>query len=93
MSNKIANVKISVPYKGPGNTIRQNPVAFDVYSEKDQYKAVPVLNTDERRIANLPEELLFKCEDGKPISLRGNFDGNYHAIQSIVHELQKQNLL
>jgi hypothetical protein len=93
MSNKIASINISIPYKGPGNAIKQGPVLFDVYSEEDHYKAIPVLNQDERRIANLPEELLFAYENGKPVSKRGNTDGNFHAIQDIVRELQRQKLL
>jgi hypothetical protein len=93
MSLKIAIVNISVPYRGPGNIIRQNPVSFDVYAEGGQYKAIPALNKDERRIANLPEELIFKYQDGKTVSDRGNFEGNFGAIQDIVLELQKQKLI
>jgi len=93
MSNKIASVNIAIPYKGPGNIIRQHPVLFDVYSTEGHYKAIPLLNEDERRIANLPEELLFRYENGKPASQRGSFDGNFHAIEDIVRELQKQNLI
>ena len=93
MANKIASINISVPIKGPGNTIRQNPVLFDVYSVDGHYKAVPLLNEDERRIANLPRELLFNYENGKTISHRGSFDGNFHAIEDIIHELRKQNLV
>jgi hypothetical protein len=93
MSNKIASVNISVPYRGPGNTIRQNPVLFDVYSMDGHYTAVPLLNEDERRIANLPHELVFMYKNGRPASQRGSFDGNFHAIQDIVRELQKQNLI
>lgn len=93
MANKLASINISVPYKGPGNTIRQNPVVFDVYAVDDHYKAVPLLNEDERRIANLPNELLFIYENGKTVSRRGSFDGNFHAIEDIVRELQKQNLI
>lgn len=93
MSQKITSVNISIPYKGPGNIIRQNPVSFDVYFDNDLYKAVPLLNENERRIANLPQELLFVFENGRPVSRRGNFDGNFHAIQDIVKELQKKKLL
>ncbi len=93
MSNRIAHVNITIPYKGPGNVIRQNPVSFEVYSETDRYKAVPVLDENGRRIANLPEELTFAYENGKPVSLRGERDGNFHAIQDIVRELQNQKLL
>jgi len=93
MHQKITSVNISVPYKGPGNTIRQNSVEFDVYSEDQNYKAVPLLGEDERRIANLPHELLFVYENGKPVSQRGSVDGNFHAIEDIVKELQKQKLI
>jgi hypothetical protein len=93
MANKMASIHISVPYKGPGNTIRQNPVVFDVYSIDGHYKAVPLLSEDEKRIANLPDELLFRYENGKPVSRRGSVDGNFHAIEDIVRELQKQQLL
>lgn len=93
MSNKIASVNISIPYKGPGNTIKQNPVLFDVYSADGSYKAVPRLDEHERRVANLPHELRFAFENGRPVSHRGNFDGNFHAIEDIVRELQKQNLV
>ena len=93
MFNKIASVNIPVPVRGPGNTIRQSPVLFDVFSDDNTYKAVPVLNEDERRVANLPQELLFGFENGRPVSQRGAKDGNFHAIQDIVHELQSQKLL
>jgi len=93
MSRKIASINISVPYKGPGNIIRENPVSFEVYSEENYFKAVPLLNEEGRRIANLPQELLFNYENGRPVSLRGNFDGNFHAIEDIARELQKQKLI
>jgi hypothetical protein len=93
MASKIASVHISIPYKGPGNTIRQKPVLFDVYSDAEDYKAIPVLNEDERRIANLPDELRFGFQHGKPFSHRGAMDGNFHVIEDIVNELQKQQLV
>jgi hypothetical protein len=93
MSDKLASVNISIPYKGPGNVISQHPVAFEVYSDEDQYKAVPQLDDEQRRVANLPEELLFTYSDGKPVSNRGIRDGNFHAIQDIVNELQKKKLI
>lgn len=91
--SKIANVNINVPYKAPGNTIIQHPVNFDIYAEDERFRAVPNLPENERRVANLPEELLFVYENGKPVSSRGKSDGNFHAIESIVTELRKQNLI
>jgi hypothetical protein len=93
MLRKITNVKIFIPYKGPGNTVKQNLVEFEVYDSDGLYKAIPLLNEHERRVANLPHELLFRHENGKPVSQRGRFDGNFHAIEVIVRELKKQNLI
>lgn len=93
MANKITSVNISIPIKGPGNIIRQNPVSFEVFSEDGHYKAVPLLNEDERRIANLPHELVFNYENGKAISHRGSYDGNFYAIEDIADELRKQHLV
>jgi hypothetical protein len=93
MENKSASINISVLYKGLGNIIRNNSVLFEVYSVDDYYKAVPLLNEDARRIANLSRELVFNHENGKAISHRGSLDGNFHAIEDITNELRKQNLV
>jgi hypothetical protein len=41
-------------------------------------------------VANLPEELNFVIENGKPVSLRGKMDGNFHVIQDAVAVLREQ---
>lgn len=89
---KIANVVVSVPYKGAGNVIRQNEVSFDVYKAEDAYRAVPLLAEDERRAANLPPELNFSIVNGKPESSR-KIDGNFHVIEDITARLQQTSVL
>ena len=93
MANKVATINIHVPFKGPGNIIRQNAVVFDVYAADGHYKAVPHLNDHERRIVNLPQEIPFDYENGKAVSLHGSFDRNFYTVEDIVQELQKQKLL
>ena len=90
MSRKITSLIIEVPYKGAGNVITQRKVSFDVYRVDDNYKLIPFLNEDELRIANLPKELNFTIEDGKPVSLRGKMDGNYHVITDAVNLIREQ---
>jgi hypothetical protein len=90
MKEKIANLTISIPYKRAGNIIIQEPVDFDLFKLEEHFALVPCLNDDERRIANLPEELNFKMEDGAPVSLRGIRDGNLHVIQDAVKQLQEK---
>lgn len=89
---KMASLVVDVPYKGAGNVIRQHPVTFDIYKEEAVFKAVPQLPEDERRKANLPEELVFTYEDGKPQSPR-RIDGNFHVIEDLVAKLQQTSVL
>lgn len=89
--NKLASFHIDVPYRGAGNVIRQHTIPFDVYREEMVYKAVPLLEEDERRKANLPEELVFFYENGKPSSPR-KIDGNFHVIEDIVAKLRQTSL-
>ena len=90
MKELIANLTISVPYKRAGNVIIQEPVDFSLYRENGHYTLLPNLSEDEARIANLPQELQFKMEDGVPVSLRGIRDGNLHVIQDAVKLLHER---
>jgi hypothetical protein len=92
MSKQLISLTFPIPYKSAGNIIRQKEVSFDIYKEGDAYKAVPLLNMDERRLANLPHELVFTHSGGKAISERGIKDGNFHIIEEIAKQLQSQNL-
>jgi hypothetical protein len=90
---KLTEVQVDVPYKGAGNVIRQRKVSFEVFREDFRYDLLPILNETERRIANLPECLKFHMVEGKPVSSRGQKDGNFHVIQAAVHKLYEQQLL
>jgi hypothetical protein len=93
MKKKIANITVTIPYKRAGNIITQEPVSFDVYKDIDQYALVPCLSEDEVRVANLPAELRFIVVNGKPVSLRGKRDGNFHVILDAVKSLQAQQVI
>lgn len=89
MSKQIATVSVEVPYKSSGGVIHQHAVEFDLYRVDGYFSLKPRLDTRERQVANLPEELRFVFEDGKPVSLRGKTDGNFHIISDAVKTLQK----
>jgi hypothetical protein len=93
MSRKITTVTIPIPFKGAGNVIRQQEVAFEVYQIDGHYSLKPCLNADELRLANLPEELHFILEGNRPVSLRGKRDGNLHVIQDAVMVLREKKQL
>lgn len=90
MSKKLTTLDIEIPYKRSGGIISQQTVTFDVMQVDGHYELKPLLSTDERRVANLPETLNFTIEDGKPVSLRGKMDGNFHVIEDAVRQLQKR---
>ncbi len=88
MSKKLTTLEIEIPYKRSGGIISQQAVSFDLFQVDGHYELKPLLSTDERRVANLPETLNFTVEDGKPVSLRGKMDGNFHVIQDAVRQLK-----
>ena len=91
MREQIANLTISIPYKRAGNVIMQEPVDFVLYRTTEYFELIPCLSDEEIRIANLPMQLQFIMEDGKPVSLRGTRDGNFHVINDAVQQLKEQN--
>ncbi len=93
MSQKITTVTVKVPYKSSGGIIHQHDVSFDVFKLDGHYSLQPCLSPDELRVANLPRELNFTINNGKPVSLRGKMDGNFHVIQDAVALLQKEQQL
>lgn len=90
MNQKITTVSIDVPYKSSGGVIHQHQVAFDFYKVDGHYSLRPCLDAAELQLANLPQELRFVMESGKPVSLRGKIDGNLHVIQDAVVLLKEQ---
>jgi hypothetical protein len=93
MSYKITTVTIPVPYKSAGGVIHQHQVAFELYQVDGHYSLRPCLSPAERELANLPPELKFVMEKGKPVSLRGKIDGNFHVIKDVVVVLKEQHHL
>ena len=93
MQQKITIVQLQVPYKSSGNVIRQKEVSFELFKDEDHFSLVPLLNDEEKRLANLPDELSFIIQNGKAVSLRGIKDGNLHVIQDAVLQLQQKEAL
>lgn len=85
-------VQVEVPYRGPGNTVVNKPVVFDVSRAGDHYTAKPLLDPAERLVAGLPSELPFQYKDGTATSSRGLKDGNLHVIQSIGEALKARKI-
>lgn len=87
---KIADIAVKVPYHSSGNVVREKEVAFHIYCPDGSYVAIPQMDEQERRLANLPPELAFTFHQGKYASKRGLHDGNLHVIQLIVSALKEK---
>ena len=81
-------VTVEVPYRSAGGVLHNKKVDFEVVREDGLYKAIPQLDENERRLANLPPELCYRLEEGRIESERDNKDGNLHVIKSIVEGLR-----
>jgi hypothetical protein len=90
-NNKLGDFEVTIPYKSAGNAIQQKPVKFEVFNEDGKFIAHPLLNEDERRIANLPDFLNFTYKNGLAESNRGKQDGTLHVIESLVVVLKEKN--
>jgi hypothetical protein len=88
-NNKIGDFEVTIPYKSAGNAIQQKPVKFEVFNDDGRYMAHPLLNEDERRVANLPDCLNFTYKNGLTESNRGKHEGNLHVIESLVAALKE----
>lgn len=89
---KIANFKIEVPYRSAGNIIKNKNIDFDVYKDGSQYKAAPLCDMEERRMASLPPELSFEFKNGRAESSRGSKEGNIEVINRIAGQLKAHGL-
>ena len=81
-----------VPYKSSGGIISNHAVEFEVTHADGIYTAIPQLNEEQRRIANLPQQLMFKLDHGRANSLRGAKDGNQHVIDAIRAKLKEESV-
>lgn len=93
MKKKFSTLTLDVPCKRAGNVITQRPVCFDVYRDNETYILMPQLDGPELAVANLPVELRFVMENGKPVSLRGKKDGNLHVIEDAFERLGEEGIL
>lgn len=93
MNQKITTITVQVPLKSAGGVIMQRDIQFDLFRAADHYTLKPCLTDDELRVANLPGELNFRLENGKPVSLRGKLDGNFHVIQDALDALGEEHQL
>lgn len=56
----LAVVSVAAPYRKPGNVIEHLPVRFEVFRRGRRFTAVPFCSEADKRLANLPDVLMFE---------------------------------
>jgi hypothetical protein len=85
--NKFMGVSIPVAFRSAGNRILNKMVDFKVYQYNRSFIAVPQISTEQRRMADLPLEMVFECSGRTVISSRGEGERNMDVLKDILEEL------
>ena len=88
--HKIAYLNINVKYRRPGNVIGYIPVEFEIFRDREFYKAVPLQSFQTRILTTLPNKLVFKVSDGKVYNFTA---GKEEVVEDIVSKLAKMNVV
>lgn len=90
---EIANITVLVPYYRTAELVTNEIVPFRVFKEKDNFKAIPLIPKEERRLAGLPEEMNFGYADHSIISSKELAVEANNAVKKIIIELRMQRLM
>ncbi len=88
--HKIAENTINVKYRRPGNVIGYIPVTFEIFFDREYYKAVPLQSYQTRLLTNTPNALTFQVEHGK---IYNSTRGTQEVVEEIVKQLAQMNIL
>ena len=65
----VRHVRVDVPYRLPGNVVKHFPVEFQVHTSGNSMWAIPLCNEIIKRMTALPERVVIRLENGKPVLL------------------------
>jgi hypothetical protein len=86
--HKIANIRVAVKFRRPGNVVEYLPVEFQILKDGEYYRALPLQDLQSRLLTNLPRELLFKVKKGIIYNYKA---GTETVVQEIVNKLVEMN--
>lgn len=82
----LGEVSANVPYHRPGNVIEYLHERFEVFQKDDQYKAVPLCGSADKRITHLPAALLFQIKND---AVYVHSEEHKNLVEDLVKELIK----
>ena len=89
IANEVSSITVLVSYlKGTENT--NQIVPFKVYKEDSRYKAIPLINNEERKLTGLPAEIFFQFINKTIVPGKETTDKGIEVLNNIVQELRMQ---
>jgi len=92
ITNELGSVTVLISSGSGASTINQI-VPFRVYRESEKYKAIPLIEEEERKKVDLPSEFFFEFINHTIIPAKGTKEHNLDAIRNIVQELKMQEII
>ena len=79
-------ITIPVAFRSSGNVILNKMISFQIYQDGDAFIAAPLINTEERRLADLPLEMAFERHAGIFTSM-GTAERNTEVLKTIFQKV------
>lgn len=93
LTDKTLSITVPVQHFRPDNVITEEEVCFKVSRDGSQFKAIPMLSKEERRITGLPEKMEFVYVNYCIASANNMEEETLNAIKQIILEMEVQDLL
>ena len=90
---KLMSISIPVAFHRAGNEILNKMVSFQINQDGHAFIATPLINMEQRRLANLPEKMVFDCYGTTIISSRGSGERNMDVLKDILQEVSVKCLI
>lgn len=85
--SRLINISIPVAFHSAGNVIMNKMVPFQICQDGNAFIATPLISMEQRRLADLPQEMIFECSGTTIISNRGMGEGKMDVLKDIFQEL------
>ena len=87
ITNEIASITILLPFQ-KGKEVVNQIIPFKVFRQEKQYKAIPLITSEERKSAGLSDELSFTFKQNRIIAEPETNEASLMAINNIASELR-----
>jgi hypothetical protein len=91
--NKLMVLSIPVGYHSAGNTILNKMIPFQIYRDGYAFIAAPLISPQERRLADLPQEMSFEYTNTIIASSRGKAERKMDVLKDILQKMTLKGII